>query len=284
MVEPEQSLFDQAAAWIEAADTLLITAGAGLTAAAGIDYSDTALFTRHFPAMAHYGFRAQYQLIGAPLEPDLLWGYWAAHVNLVRYQWPLTTPYRHALEISSSFPDEATFVLTSNVDAMFERNGFNPERVHTPQGDYALMQCARACTRNVWIWKSELDAILAATDPITQRVTDPDLIPRCLYCGGDSFLNVRIDNTFIDDHYQPTARALDSWLHDRQHTNGLVLEIGAGFNTPSVIRWPSETLVEQLTNWRLIRINTTHAQTPATIAERSIEIRADATTALPRLA
>lgn len=75
------------ARWVEEADTLLITAGAGLTAAAGLNYSDTELFAREFPGMLQYGINAQYQMIGRPVDdPTLMWGYWAAHVNLVRHR------------------------------------------------------------------------------------------------------------------------------------------------------------------------------------------------------
>lgn len=265
-----------AKAWIESADAILFTAGAGLTAAAGINYGDTDLFAREFPAMLQYGFGAQYEFIGRTnIDRDLFWGYWAAHVDLVRHRWPQTAPYQKLYSLASSLGEHDSFVLTSNVDAMFERNGFDPARIHTPQGDYALMQCTTPCTRNVWAWKAELDAIRAATDPQTQR-TDPRLAPVCPTCGEPAWINVRIDASFIDDHFEPTQQALGRWVNERAETNTVVLEIGAGFNTPGVIRIPGERLVEHLPNWKLIRVNPEHAETPKALGERAIGLALDA--------
>lgn len=275
---------DTARSWIESADAILFTAGAGLTAAAGINYGDPELFAREFPAMLQYGFRAQYEFIGRTgIDPELFWGYWAAHVDLVRHRWPTTMPYQKLQAISSSMPTEDdTFVLTSNVDAMFERNGFDPSRIHTPQGDYALMQCTTPCTREVWEWKDELDAIRAATDPETQR-TDPRLIPVCPTCGERAWINVRIDGSFIDDHFAPTQEALARWVKSHDDARTVILEIGAGFNTPGVIRWPGERLVEHFPNWKLIRINREHAEIPAELGDRAIGLPLNANDAIAAL-
>ena len=167
----------------------------------------------------------------------------AAHVDLVRHRWPTTAPYQQLRSLAPSLPDDDHFVLTSNVDAMFERNGFDPSRIHTPQGDYALMQCTTPCTREVWEWKDQLDAIRAATDPETQR-TNLDLIPRCPNCGEEAWINVRIDRSFIDDHFAPTAEALGAWVDAHADANTVIVEIGAGYNTPGVIRMPGERLTD----------------------------------------
>lgn len=65
------------------------------------------------------------------------------------------------------------FVLTTNVDALLVRNGFDPERVWSIQGDYAFLQCLRPCTREVWPSAPFLQRALAAIDPVTQEVADP---------------------------------------------------------------------------------------------------------------
>lgn len=98
-----------ASEWIASADAILFTAGAGLTAAAGINYGDTELFRREFPAMLQYGFRAQYEFIGRTgIEPELFWGYWAAHVDLVRHRWPRTALYEKLHSLASNLPDDAS--------------------------------------------------------------------------------------------------------------------------------------------------------------------------------
>ncbi len=282
---PDPASIDSARRWLDDAESVLVTAGAGLTAAAGINYADTELFAREFPAMLQYGFTAQYQFIGfTDWDPELQWGYWAAHVDLVRFRWPPTRTYETLERITSMVGPEGRFVLTSNVDAMFERNGFPADRVHTPQGDYALLQCITPCTRQVWPWKPQIDAIVAATDPDTQRLTDSSLIPRCPNCGETVFPNVRGDASFIEDHFAPTADGFHRWLQDHRSTRGVVIEVGAGFNTPSVIRWPSETIVENLEGWRLIRVNMTHPDIPDSLEGRAVGLGGDADQILTALA
>lgn len=275
---------ETATEWVESADAILFTAGAGLTAAAGINYGDTELFAREFPAMLQYGFRAQYEFIGRTgIDPELFWGYWAAHVDLVRHRWPRTAPYEQLHSLASALPDHDSFVYTSNVDAMFERNGFDPARIHTPQGDYALMQCTIPCTREVWEWKDQLDAIRAATDPETQR-TSRELIPTCPNCGEKPWINVRIDGSFIGDHFEPSADAFGRWVNDHAEVNTAVLEIGAGYNTPGVIRVPGERLTEHFPNWKLIRVNPDHAEVPAELGARALSLPMGAAEAIEALA
>jgi len=221
-----------AKSWLKNAENILFTAGAGMTAAAGINYSDQKLFTKEFPAMLQYGFTAQYQFIGFNnWTPDLQWGYWAAHVNLVRFQWPQAKVYQQLHKLAANVSEENTFVMTSNVDAMYARNGFNKDRIFTPQGDYALLQCSPPCTDNVWPWKSEIDKIIAATDPQTQRLLDKSLIPKCPNCGGTVFPNVRSDSSFIDKHLMENGKKLDKWLNERRNSKSVIIEVGAGFNT-----------------------------------------------------
>ena len=94
------------------------------------------------------------------------------------------------------------FVLTTNVDALFVRNGFDPDRVWSIQGDYAFLQCLRPCTTEVWPSAPPLQRALAAIDPVTQEVADPACIPRCIRCGGNVFMNVRGGDWFVEEPYQ----------------------------------------------------------------------------------
>jgi NAD-dependent SIR2 family protein deacetylase len=127
-----------------------------------------------FPALHRLGLRARYQLIGAPLPPPLLWGYWATHVTDVRFGAGPHPVYQRLRRIVG---DRDHFVLTSNVDALFARNGFDPARVFTPQGDYGRYQCEKPCTRETWDSKPIVDAALAAYDPSSGAVTDPAALP-----------------------------------------------------------------------------------------------------------
>ncbi|GLY06664.1 MULTISPECIES: NAD-dependent protein deacetylase [Actinoplanes] len=267
--------------WLAGADRILIGAGAGLSAAAGYDYTDTRRFAELFPALHRRGLRARYELIGAPLPPALLWGYWSTHVADVRFGPGPHPVYRKLRDLVG---DRDHFVMTSNVDALFARNGFDADRVYTPQGDYGRYQCERPCTRETWESRPIVDAALAAYDPATGEVTDPDAIPACPRCGGPVFLNVHKGPEYIPDFHLPARDRLQHWLAAGGHDERLlVLDIGSGYNTPSVIRWPMERLAAAAPGGRLIRINRDHPDVPATLGGDALGVAAPADVLLARL-
>jgi NAD-dependent SIR2 family protein deacetylase len=268
--------------WLDESGRVLIGAGAGLTAAAGFDYSDTAVFQRLFPALAARGFSAQYQMIGQPLPRPLLWGYWFTHVHHVRFADHGPSSVYEQLQRMTRGKDR--FVHTSNVDALFTRNGFDSARVHTPQGDYALLQCTIPCTRQVWPVEPVMKLGLSSLDISTGEVTDPDALPSCPSCGSRAFLNVRVDASFIDDHLRPAGKALASWLESGQDEPLLILEIGAGFSTPTVVRFPLERLARALPDARFVRINRDHPAIPAVLQSRGLSIGADIASVLAEAA
>jgi NAD-dependent SIR2 family protein deacetylase len=260
--------------WLKACDRVLIGAGAGLSAAAGIDYTDPVSFARLFPALVRRGLQADYQLIGYDdWEPAEKWGYLATHVNDVRFG-PRPHPvYGRLFDLVHS---KDYFVLTSNVDVMFVRNGFEERRVFTPQGDYAAMQCLRPCRPKVWASQPIIERLLPAIDPLTQAITDAKLLPSCPYCGGEVFLNVRGGSWFVEEPYAEEANRFNNWLRESLNHPVLILEIGAGFNTPGVVRWPLEQVALANPSAKFFRVNLEHAKVPQALAGRSVSFRADA--------
>jgi NAD-dependent SIR2 family protein deacetylase len=247
---------DAFADWWRWADHLLIGAGAGLSAAAGIDYADREDFARTFPALARRGFAARYQLIGFDRwRPAEHWAYWATHVQDVRFRERRHPAYGRLAALAG--PREH-FVLSSNVDGMFVRHGIDAARVHTPQGDYAHMQCRKPCRQETWPSRPAVERILPAIDPATFAVRDPAAIPACPWCGGEVFLNVRLDAGFVERPWRAGASALHAWLRRAAGGRVLILELGAGFNTPSVVRWPMERWAASLPRARLVRVNREH--------------------------
>ncbi|AGL14584.1 hypothetical protein [Actinoplanes sp. N902-109] len=258
--------------WVADADRIVIGAGAGLSADAGYDYTDTRRFAELFPALHRLGLRARYQLIGAPLPPDLLWGYWATHITDIRFSAGTHPVYQRLRDLVGGTDH---FVMTSNVDALFGRNGFEADRVFTPQGDYGRYQCEKPCTSDTWPSKAIIDTVLTAYDPGTGRITDPAAIPACPNCGGPVFLNVHKGPEYIADPYLPAGRRLQHWLNDAADDEQLlVFDIGSGWNTPGVIRRPMERLAAARPNGRLVRINRDNPQVPPQLDGRALSIAA----------
>jgi NAD-dependent SIR2 family protein deacetylase len=262
---------------IREADGILIGAGAGLSADAGVDYTDTADFARLFPAMVRRGFRMQAELIGyTGWSPAVQWGYLATHVNEVYFKSPPHPVYKRFLELVQ---EKDYFVMTSNADGMFIKNGFDEARLFTPQGSYALLQCLKPCSHATWPTKPVIDRILPCIDPWTQEVTDPGVIPRCPRCGGPVFMNVRGGAWFLEDPYVGQAERFSEWV-GRKRGRLLVLEIGAGFNTPGVIRRPMERIVHAHPGAHLVRVNLQWPQVPREIADRSVPLQCSAMEAI----
>jgi NAD-dependent SIR2 family protein deacetylase len=134
--------------WLDRSNRVLIGAGAGLSADAGVDYTDEADFAAKFPSLVARGIRAAYQMIGySALPPEAFWGYWLRHVDEVRFGNGRRLVYERLYELVR---DKDVFVLTSNVDALFVRNGFADERVCSIQGDFAFVQCLTPCSTDLW--------------------------------------------------------------------------------------------------------------------------------------
>lgn len=277
----QSAQYQQIDKWLRDADAVLIGAGAGLSAAAGLDYTDTVLFKRLFPGLVKKGFRRFYDLFGYTAWSEAeKWGYLATQVNYVRFR-PNTHPiYPRLYDLVK---DKNYFVMTSNADGMFLRNNFDPDRLYTPQGTYDRMQCLTPCWRETWESKPIIEKILPTIDPQTHTVTDPTVIPACPNCGEAVFLNVRGGHWFIDDPYQAGYEQLTKWLQLATKKKLLILEVGVGFNTPSVIRWPLEQITYRHQQANFVRINHHYPQVPDEISDRSISLSEDAFDAITEM-
>ena len=142
-------------------------------------------------------------------SPGLYWGYYLAHGNNMRFGEPHHPVYSRLLDTIGLKQD--CHVITTNVDALFVRNGFPADRMYTPQGDYALLQCRKPCRNDTWPSKPIINRLLPAVDPLTQKLPEA-IVPVCPNCGGPVFYNLRGGNWFVDAPYQEQCRRYQSWV------------------------------------------------------------------------
>ncbi|BCR88463.1 uncharacterized protein ACHE_41027S [Aspergillus chevalieri] len=242
--------------WIKEADTLIISAGAGLSAATGLDYTSPALFEKYFPAFLPLGLNRLYDVFGFQEwdSPAQKWGYYFNHLNMVK-TWPKSSVYAALQRLTKRF-ESRYFIRTSNADGFFVANGFGEDRITTPQGQYRYLQCFAKCHRDaVFLSEPFLTAALPYLDPGTQYLTDTSKIPRCKYCGGELTLCVRGGDYFNPIRFLPQEERYKAFVEDTaRSSNTVILELGAGMNTPVVLRWHDEDLVrESEGNIRMIR-------------------------------
>ncbi len=271
---------DRFAVLLDDAKKVWIGAGAGLSAAADprYDYMDEGYFARHYPALLQYGLTRKVDLMGyGRFKLELQWGYYLKNVLEVRFSDdpPKNPVHERLLDLVK---EKDYFVITTNVDALFERHGFDPDKLYTPQGDYARMQCLVPCSDKTWPTRPVIDRALPTIDPKTGLITDPSAIPRCPKCGTtDVFLNVRGMDQFIEAPFKEQEKRYRDWLRraadDKQL---LVIDIGSGFNTPVWVRFPAEKIVARNWHAHLVRINRDHPEVPAEIADRAISFAAGA--------
>ena len=241
---------------VQAADYLLVGGGAGLSDAAGLKY-DGERFREHFgPFIARYGFSDMYSagFYPFPTEEEK-WAYWAQHIEVNRYQPPAAPLY---LALRRLVESRDYFVLTTNVDAQFAKAGFAPERIFAVQGDYGLNQCARACHHQLYD-NRELVAEMVAQ---SQDCRIPSsLVPRCPVCGGPMAVNLRIDSYFVEDEaWHAAEHRYRDFLKQASGHKLVLLELGVGFNTPGIIRYPFEQMTYQQPDTRLLRLNARQTQ------------------------
>lgn len=238
------------------ADYILIGAGAGLSAAAGLDYAGKE-FEREFqPWIDRYGITDLYSSSFYPFKTEEeRWAYWAKHIWFSRFRTGGTELYHNILQLIKG---KEYFVITTNVDAQFEKSEFAKEKIFATQGDYAYLQARNGSTKTLVYNESWVKQALAAT--IDCKVPT-ELIPRHPLTGELMSPNLRCDDTFVEDErWHRQKEAYHEFVGKAWEHKLLLLEFGVGFNTPSIIRFPFEQMAVSNSNISLVRFNRDYPQ------------------------
>mgnify|MGYP005789553331 FL=1 len=256
---------------IENADYVLIGAGAGLSTAAGLEYSGEN-FERNFREyIEKYHFEDLYSASFYDFNTqEEKWAFWAKMIKLNRFN---EEPLKLYQELLGLVKDKNYFIITTNVDGQFENAGFATEKVFAVQGDYALLQCENACHNKTYNNKELVNRWL---ENMVDLKIPTKLVPKCPVCGGNMEMNLRKDANFVqDENWYKQADKYDKFLDDVKNKNLVLLELGVGFNTPGIIRIPFEQMVFQNKNWNLIRNNKNNVFTYLDLEENAILMEKD---------
>ena len=219
---------------IATADAIIIGAGAGLSASAGFDYSGER-FERYFADFHEkYGITDMYSGGFYPFEtPNEYWAWWSRLILVNRYNVSVGKPYTNLLK---SVANKDYFVLTTNVDHQFQLAGFDKKRLFYTQGDYGLWQCSEPCCSETFDNESAVRAMVKQQ----QNMKIPDeLIPKCPHCGKPMAMNLRCDDSFVQDEgWYAAAERYEEFIRRHKNLHILFLELGVGFNTPGRIKYP----------------------------------------------
>lgn len=256
---------------IDEADAIVIGAGAGLSTAAGYIYSGER-FDKYFSNFGKkYGFNDMYSGGFYPYKtPEEFWAFWSRYIYINRYMPIPKDTYSKLLDLVK---DKDYFVITTNVDHCFQRAGFDKNRLFYTQGDYGLFQCSVPCHNKTY---DNEEIIKQMYEQQKDMKVPTEFIPKCPVCGELMTMNLRSDNKFVED---------DGWKKAYQHYveftelhkkgKVLYLELGVGYNTPVIIKYPFWQYTNENPNATYVCINYGEADTAKEIADRSICIDGD---------
>ena len=265
---------DKLRAALDASDAVVIGAGAGLSTAAGYTYSGERFEKLFGDFAARYGFTDMYSGGFYPYDSlEEYWAFWSRYITCNRYD-PIPKPIYELL--LGLLRDRDYFVLTTNVDHCFQRAGFDKQRLFYTQGDYGLFQCSKPCCQETWDNEELVRHMVAAQQDL--RIPSA-LVPHCSHCGAPLTMNLRADDTFVQDKgWHAAADRSQDFLRL------LFLELGVGGNTPVIIKYPFWQMAAKNEHATYACVNLGEAIAPAEIVDRSILIDAGADRVLNALA
>lgn len=253
------------------ADAILIGAGAGLSTAAGFTY-DGERFQKYFSDFIEkYHFRDMYSGGFYPFATqEERWAYWSRYIFINRYMDTPKPLYRTLLQLVK---DKEYFVLTTNVDHCFQKAGIDKKRLFYTQGDFGLWQCSVPCHRRTY---DNEDVVLKMVEQQKDMRIPSELVPFCPKCGAPMRMNLRNDNTFVEDYgwHEAASRYVD-FADAHKDERLLLLELGVGANTPAIIKYPFWRLTYRHPNTTYVCINFGEAECPKEIEDRAILVNAD---------
>ncbi len=272
---------------LQSADAVVIGAGAGLSTSAGFVYNGER-FQKYFSDFAaKYGFQDMYSGGFYPYSTkEEFWAYWSRYIWVNRY---MDAPKPVYDDLFQLVKDKDYFVITTNVDHCFQKVGFDKKRLFYTQGDYGLFQCSEPCHSKTYDneeiilamvllqgWEIDENNDLILPEGGTADIKVPsELLPTCPVCGKPMTMNLRSDNRFVEDEgWHLAAERYENFLRTRSGKI-LYLELGVGYNTPVIIKYPFWKMTAKNPDAVYACINFDEALCPEEISKQSILIDGD---------
>lgn len=252
-------------------DAVVVGAGAGLSTSAGFVYTGERFEKNFSDFAAKYGFRDMYSGGFYPFAtPEEHWAYWSRYIYINRY---MDAPKPIYDDLLKRVVEKDYFVITTNVDHCFQKAGFDKKRLFYTQGDYGLFQCNEPCCQETF----DNEAVVREMVARQENMKIPsELLPVCPHCGKPMTMNLRSDDAFVEDEgWHRAAERYADFLHTRKGQKILFLELGVGYNTPVIIKYPFWQMTAKNPNATYVCINREQAFAPEEIANRTIVVNDD---------
>lgn len=278
------------------AEAIVIGAGAGLSTSAGFTYSGER-FDKYFSDFKErYKFTDMYSGGFYPYETlEEHWAFWSRYIYINRYMDAPKPVYDNLYELVK---DKDYFVITTNVDHCFQKAGFDKHRLYYTQGDYGLFQCSEPCHKKTYDnediirkmvmaqgYEFKEDGSLYLPEGRNLKLTVPsELVPYCPECGKPMSMNLRADNTFVEDEgWHVAAKRYEQFLERHKNLNIVFIELGIGYNTPVIIKYPFWQMTDKWQHVHYICLNYGQAYAPDEIKDKSVCVNKDIDEVIRRL-
>ena len=252
-------------------DAVVVGAGAGLSTSAGFVYTGERFEKNFSDFAAKYGFQDMYSGGFYPFAtPEEHWAYWSRYIYINRY---MAAPKPIYDDLLKRVAEKDYFVITTNVDHCFQKAGFEKKRLFYTQGDYGLFQCSEPCCQETF----DNEAVVREMVARQENMKIPsELLPVCPHCGKPMTMNLRSDDAFVEDEgWHRAAERYADFLRTRKGQKILFLELGVGYNTPVIIKYPFWQMTAKNPNATYACINQEQAFAPEEIASRAIVVNDD---------
>lgn len=264
---------------IKNSDYILIGAGAGLSTSAGFLYDGKRFEDNFKDYIKKYGFTDMYSA-GFYNFPTLeeYWAYFSLYVYINRFDIEENETY---LNLYNIVKDKNYFVITTNVDGRFIDSKFDKDKIFAVQGDFALFQCSKPCRQETFYNEKYIREMIKYKK---EMKIPTELIPKCPYCGRNMSMNLRADDTFVQDkNWDEQKNRYEEFLKMSDNSKILFLELGVGFNTPSIIKYNFWRMTLNNKKSVYASINLGECYCASDIEERSICIDYDIAEVLKKL-
>lgn len=264
---------------LDEAETVVIGAGSGLSTAAGFTYDGDRFQENFADFAAKYGIRGMYSGGFYPFSTqEEFWAYWSRYIQINRYQDAPKPVYE---DLRKLVGEKDYFVITTNVDHCFQKAGFDKHRLFYTQGDYGLFQCSGPCCQETQDNESVVRQMVAEQRDMK---VPTHLLPVCPHCGRPMTMNLRCDNKFVQDEgWHRAAERYENFLRTRARQKLLFLELGVGYNTPGIIKYPFWQMTMKNPRATYACLNAGEAYAPEEIGARSICVNGDVGETLDRM-
>lgn len=256
---------------VDEADSIVIGAGAGLSAAAGFEYGGKTFLDNFTYMHDKYGYKDMYSAGFHHFNSlEEKWAYWSKMIYLNRYKCGARDLYKRLYDLVK---DKNYFVITTNVDHQFQLAGFSKSRLFYMQGDYGLFQCSVPCHNKTYDNEKE---VLEMIKNIEDNKIPTNLIPKCPKCGRPMTTNLRCDDTFVEDEgWHLAKKRFDTFIKENKNKKVLYLELGVGYSTPIWIKYPFIQNTYQNPNATYVCVDKGFIYVPDEIKERSYICKED---------